>query len=102
MTGYGFEDENDHELPDLPKLPKKAGRVSNERLKSVVKAGEELGFVPRNPSVTNRSRKAVNKEPQGKILVTGPERVLSALRDLSISKDQPYWKVIEELISETS
>ena len=100
MTGYGFND--DDEPQELPKLLKKRKTVSKTEMQTVGMAGQELGFVSRTPTPQPRNRRLANREPQGKILVTGPERVLEKLRDLSISTNQPYWKVIEDLMANSS
>ena len=99
MSNYGFNDEDDF-VP--PPLPKRTTNVDKGNIKSAVKAGNDMGFVPREvPSVKQtetRDRRRINKEPQGKILITGPERILGKLRELSIERNEPYWKVIERLL----
>jgi hypothetical protein len=99
MSNYGFDDNEDFTPPPLPKRKTSVDKVN---IKTAVKAGNDMGFVPRDlPPVQKtegRDRRSLNKEPQGKILITGPERVLGKLRDMSIKRNEPYWKVIESLL----
>lgn len=101
MSDYGFDETNENFEP--PVLPKRSKQVSKQTVQTAVEVGNSLGFIPRdlpNKSEHKKSdRRQVNKEPQGKILITGPERVLEQLREMSISSNQPYWKVIESLLS---
>ncbi|WP_417839426.1 hypothetical protein [Tritonibacter scottomollicae] len=108
MTDYGFGSDG------LKKVELKSSRkpVKADELEKAVKTGEELGFVDRAPtkskptssvsavetSTSGRRRRV--SEPQGKVLVTGPERVLQQFRDLCDDRGLPYWKVLEELLGE--
>ncbi|WP_162559573.1 hypothetical protein [Tritonibacter mobilis] len=109
MTDYGFGSNG------VPKVELKSTRkpVEPDKIQRAVEEGEELGFVPRSPSkkttkrqssdtapVPTSGRRRKKTEPQGKILITGPERVMQRFRDLCDDRDLPYWKVLEELLSE--
>lgn len=99
MSNYGFEDEDDF-VP--PRLPKRQNRAPKSAIQTAVKAGNDMGFVPRESAtrkaVEVKDRRSINREPQGKILITGPERVLEKLRKISIDTNEPYWRVLEKLI----
>ena len=94
MSNYGL-DEDDDFTP--PQLPKRATKAAKDVVQTAIKAGNDIGFVPRSVP-EKKDRRFLNKEPQGKILVTGPERVLDKLRAMSIQNNVPYWKVIEDLL----
>lgn len=67
------------------------------------KTGKALGFVSRQTKPSRRKPGPKRLEPQGKITVTGPQRVIDALQARSEAMgDAPYWQVIEELLGPTS
>ena len=96
MTDYGFKSD------DVPKVVLRTNKkeVQPKDLKNAVETGKELGFISRSttPTVHNRRRRAT--EPQGKILITGPERVLEKFRALSDEQGVPYWRIIKHLMDE--
>lgn len=100
MSDYGFDETDETFTP--PKLPKRTSNTSKQNVQTAVKAGQEIGFIPRDTASVGthepKDRRQLNKEPQGKILITGPERILAQLRTISIETNQPYWKVVETLL----
>lgn len=96
MTDYGFSSDEDFIAPKLAK--KKQQNIPKEIVASAVEEGASLGFVKRGGGVASKSRRDINREPQGKILITGPDRILNRLRATSIEHNLPYWRVIELLL----
>lgn len=99
MSGYGFDDDDIH-VPLVNLEPSKAN--TSAPLGAAKKAGKELGFVDRSPSNTKpkmRGARRAKSEPQGKILITGPERVLEKLRRYSDEENIPYWLALEKLLT---
>lgn len=96
MTDYGFNNDEEFIAPKLPK--KKQNNLPKEIVAEAVEEGASLGFVKRGGGVTSKTRRDINREPQGKILVTGPERIMDRLRETSIKHNLPYWRVIELLL----
>lgn len=94
---YGFDDEEG--AIALPQTPTKKKRLPEPNLKKKIeKSGENLGFVSR--AVTKRRRPGPRrKEPQDKLTLAGPKRVLDLLRQRSEEMDgAPYWVVLEEYL----
>lgn len=90
---FGFGDD-EVQLPKMVK--KKPAKAANVQL--AVQEGEKLGFVDRGGS---KKRKTGPKqtEPQGKITVTGPKRVLGRLQSFCDERGGvAYWQAIEELL----
>lgn len=92
---YGFDTAA--EPITLPK-PKKRTEATKADTLAAAEAGKALGFVPRD---TERKRKPGPKrvEPQSKISLTGPERVLSRFQDFCDREGGlAYWQGVEELL----
>ena len=101
MTDYGFN-EDDSTPPPLKKTKSTLKQLDVE---SAVAEGEQLGFVARPMGSRSHKRSRRNGrrqvEPQGKLLVTGPERVLDQLREIAAKDGVPYWVVIEDLLDKS-
>jgi hypothetical protein len=95
---YGFDDEDEAiELPK-PKIKKAKSVVAPDIKKKIEKTGENLGFVSRTAS-KRRKPGPRRKEPQDKITLTGPKRVLDLLRQRSEEEGGvPYWQVLEDYL----
>ena len=107
----GFTPEDD----DLPQLkptskplrlaPAKVDTpVPREAVLAAVKAGQGQGFVPRQVQAEAPRRKPGPRrtEPQDKVMLTGPKRVLDRLRDKADAMGGvPYWQALEALFDES-
>ena len=86
---------------DLPTQDEPAHRAPVDRtiLKEAIRAGNELGFVDRDPSV-RRKPGPKRTEPQDKISIPGPKRVIDRYRDFCSEQDVTLWRGLEILLSE--
>ena len=86
---------------DLPTQREPAHRAPVDRtaLKEAVRAGNELGFVDRKAPV-RRKPGPKRTEPQDKISIPGPQRVIDRYRDFCIEQDVTLWRGLELLLSE--
>jgi len=108
----GFTPEDDdttHPKPGTLPLrlaPDKADApVSKEAVLAAVKAGQGQGFVSRQVQVDAPRRKPGPRrtEPQDKLMLTGPKRVLERLREKADSMGGvPYWQALEALLDRNS
>ncbi|MGN7964103.1 hypothetical protein [Brucella sp. 22210] len=108
--GFGDNDEKSASSPtELKKLRLPTAKADTPSSTAVdvaaaLEVGQGLGFLSRQPTSTpivNRPRRPGPKrtEPQGKITVTGPQRVLDQLQAKSDSMGGiPYWQVIDALL----
>lgn len=109
---YGFSDNTAEEAAVPPvKLPEPkpwSERPSEEAVAELARRGQELGFVSREPghaatasvaaAPAGRRRKP---EPQDKVMVAGPARVLKPFRDFCDAEGlSSYWAGIEKLMKE--
>ena len=98
MTRIGFE-KGPLRLSEIKPVEKR--KPSKNETDGAVKAGHELGFVPREvplepkPSPRTRNRK---REKRGNLLIHGPERVLTRFRDFADDADLSYWEAIDRLL----
>ncbi|MCV6574508.1 MAG: hypothetical protein OIF58_02135 [Cohaesibacter sp.] len=98
---YGF---NKPELPADPSITlpaPKAGRKSNKQaVAKALDAGKKLGFVSRE--TRSRRRPGPKRtEPQGKLTLTGPQRVIERLQAYADDLGGvPYWQAIEKLLDD--
>ena len=81
--------------PDLKSRPK----VDQIALSEAVKAGSDLGFVGREPS-TRLKPGPKRKEPQDKVSIPGPKRVVDDFRAFCIGHDLTLWQGLELLLSQ--
>ena len=97
MSGkYGFNG-----TIDLPTQGEPAHRVPVDHtvLKEAVKAGNELGFVARDLPV-RRKPGPKRIEPQDKVSIPGPKRIIDRYREFCIEQDVTLWRGLELLLDE--
>jgi len=91
---YGFA--GGVELPKTPRSKSKA-TVDPPALSEAVRAGEDLGFVSREPSM-RRKPGPKRKEPQDKLTIPGPKRVTDEFRSFCAKRNLTLWQGIEMLL----
>lgn len=75
---YGFNDKT-----DAVKLPSQAAQRKPEPAPDFARirqTGAELGFVPRDAAPARRKTGPKRTEPQDRVTITGPKRVLDRLK----------------------
>ena len=98
MSGkYGFGDGI--ELPETTPTPKPRSRVDQATLSEAVRAGNALGFVSREPSGRLKPGPK-RKEPQDKVSIPGPKRVIDDYRAFCITRELTLWQGLELLLSQ--
>lgn len=104
---YGFDRI---ELP--PAVPeRRPPRPTPETLDQAVQAGRSLGFVARDPAVeggpdvpketappVRRKPGPKRREPQDKLSIPGPKRVIDAFRGYCAEEDLTLWQGLERLL----
>ncbi|MGE4409616.1 MAG: hypothetical protein AB7D33_03485 [Sphingobium sp.] len=107
MTKYGFPSDDEIETPpiSLPSPKAKTAKPEPQLLEEAVKAGREMGFVPREPEskANAQVRRAGRRktEPQDKILIAGPARVIEEFRSFCDEQNMPsYWLALETLMKQ--
>lgn len=93
---YGFGQEEPGEIvlpPPKPATPK----PTPAEVAGAVEAGESLGFVTREPN-SGAGRRRKKGEPQDKMFISGPARVIANFKDYADKQGLPYWQVIENLM----
>lgn len=108
----GFTAEDDDATPLKPVVqsvrlaPAKADSpVAKEAVLAAVKAGQGQGFVARQMQAEAPRRKPGPRrtEPQDKLMLTGPKRVLDRLREKADAMGGvPYWQALEALLDRSS
>lgn len=86
---------------ELPKVGMPQGRptVDKTALTEAVQAGHNLGFVDRDPG-TRRKPGPKRTEPQDKVSIPGPTRVIDAFRAFCTAHDVTLWQGLEMLLEE--
>ena len=98
MSGkYGFSGGID--LPKTTPDPKLRPKVDGSSLSEAVKAGVDLGFVSREPT-TRLKPGPKRKEPQDKVSIPGPKRVVDDFRAFCSSRNLTLWQGLELLLEE--
>jgi hypothetical protein len=98
MSGkYGFSGGID--LPKTTSEPKPRPKVDRSSLNEAVKAGADLGFVSREPT-TRLKLGPKCKEPQDKVSIPGPKRVVDDFRAFCSTSDLTLWQGLELLLEE--
>ncbi|MBB3988500.1 hypothetical protein GGQ68_004857 [Sagittula marina] len=98
MSGkYGFSGGID--LPKTTPKPKPRPKVDGDSLSEAVKAGADLGFVSREPS-TRLKPGPKRKEPQDKVSIPGPKRVVDDFRAFCSARNLTLWQGLELLLSQ--
>lgn len=97
MTGkYGFGGGIDLPKADASKLRPAIDRTS---LTDAVRAGNDLGFVSREPALRSKPGPK-RKEPQDKVSIPGPKRVTDQFRAFCAQHDLTLWQGLDLLLSE--
>ena len=92
---YGFTGGID--LPKTTPAPKARPKVDGNSLSEAVKAGANLGFVSREPA-TRLKPGPKRKEPQDKVSIPGPKRVVDEFRAYCRAHDVTLWEGLERLL----
>ena len=102
MSKYGFSAEATAEALSLPSPKQKREKPATELVVEAVKAGEGLGFVSREPraeATASRRGGRRKSEPQDKLLIAGPARVIADFRAYCERENIPsYWAALEILM----
>lgn len=95
MSKYGFG--GGVKLPDpVPSKPREA--VDPRSLEQALAAGEELGFVSREAPASRRKPGPKRTEPQDKVSIPGPKRVIDAFRRYCTEENVTLWQGLEQLL----
>lgn len=97
MSKYGFS--GGIELPKPPKSSKARPKVEPGSVEKAVEAGKFLGFVSREAS-TRLKPGPKRKEPQDKVSIPGPKRVVDDFRAFCRERNLTLWQGLELLLSE--
>lgn len=94
MSKYGFGGGLD--LP-APTPPRTRAPVDKVALQEAVTAGEQLGFVSREP-LAKRKPGPKRTEAQDKVSIPGPKRVIDAFRQYCAEENVTLWQGLEALL----
>ena len=94
---YGFG--GGIKLPKADAAPKVLPKADHNRLTEAVQAGDSLGFVDREPA-GRRTPGPKRTEPQAKISIPGPTRVIDSFRAFYQEHDVTLWRGLELLLSD--
>lgn len=97
MSKYGFGGGID--LPKPSEVSKTRPHVEPSSVNKAVEAGKTLGFVSRDAS-TRLKPGPKRKEPQDKVSIPGPKRVVDEFRAFCRERDLTLWQGLELLLSE--
>ncbi len=98
MSGkYGFG--GGIELPKTTSKPRPRPQVDGNSLSEAVKAGNDLGFVSREPT-TRLKPGPKRREAQDKVSIPGPKRVVDDFRAFCSSRNLTLWQGLEFLLEE--
>jgi len=97
MSKYGFGAGGGIELPRANTSTKQRSKVETEIVEKAVQAGSELGFVSREPS-TRLKPGPKRTEPQDKVSIPGPKRVVDDFRNFCRSHNMTLWQGLEYLL----
>lgn len=98
MSGkYGFSGGID--LPKTTHVSKPRPKVDENSLNDAIKAGADLGFVSREPT-TRLKPGPKRKEPQDKVSIPGPKRVIDNFRAFCSTHNLTLWQGLELLLEE--
>jgi hypothetical protein len=97
MNKYGFSGGID--LPQTtPERPARR-KVDTESLSQAVQAGNEMGFVSREPARRTKPGPK-QREAQDKVSIPGPKRVTDAFRTFCRERDLTLWEGLELLLND--
>lgn len=97
MSKYGFG--GGIELPKPSKAPRVRHRAEPGSVDRAVEAGKSLGFVSREGSVRSKPGPK-RKEPQDKVSIPGPKRVIDEFRTFCQERNITLWQGLELLLSD--
>jgi hypothetical protein len=95
VTKYGFG--GGIELPKLDKSDTLRPKAEPSSINDAVRAGSNLGFVNREPQ-TRLKPGPRRTEPQGKVSIPGPSRVIDEFRAFCQSHNMTLWQGLELLL----
>ena len=95
MSKYGFGGGIELPKQDTPAKPRP--KIATDQVEKAVQAGSELGFVNREPS-TRLKPGPKRTEPQDKVSIPGPKRVVDDFRSFCRSRDLTLWQGLEYLL----
>jgi len=95
MSKYGFS--SGIELPKTSVPGKPRPKVAAENVEKALQAGSELGFVSREPS-TRLKPGPKRSEPQDKVSIPGPKRVVDDFRTFCRTHNLTLWQGLEYLL----
>ncbi|MEM6899080.1 MAG: hypothetical protein AAF583_04835 [Pseudomonadota bacterium] len=95
MSKYGFGGGIELPKKDAPVRPRP--KVESESVEKAVQAGSELGFVSREPA-TRLKPGPKRTEPQDKVSIPGPKRVVDEFRAFCRSRNMTLWQGLEHLL----
>lgn len=94
---YGFG--GGIELPVNTPAPKKREPTDRQAVARAVEAGNELGFVSREPPKRLKPGPK-RREPQDKVSIPGPKRVIDDFRNFCADQDITLWQGLELLLAQ--
>lgn len=97
MSKYGFG--GGIELPKPSEASRTRPKVEPSSVEKAVEAGKSMGFVSREDS-TRLKPGPKRKEPQDKVSIPGPKRVVDDFRAFCRDHDLTLWQGLELLLSE--
>ncbi|WP_162685623.1 hypothetical protein [Roseovarius amoyensis] len=97
MSKYGFG--GGIELPKPSDAPRTRPKAEPSSVEKAVEAGKNLGFVSRESS-TRLKPGPKRKEPQDKVSIPGPKRVVDEYRAFCRENNLTLWQGLELLLSE--
>lgn len=98
MNKYGFS-EGGIDLPQTTPTRPARRKVDADSLTQAVQAGNEMGFVSREP-VQRTKPGPKRREPQDKVSIPGPKRVTDAFRAFCRERDLTLWEGLELLLND--
>ncbi len=99
MSKYGFGGGIDLPKTTVPLKPRP--KLEPAQVEKAVQAGSELGFVNREPSARLKPGPK-RKEPQDKVSIPGPKRVVDDFRRFCQHRNLTLWQGLELLLAESS
>ena len=96
MSKYGFG--GGIELPKTTTSTKPRPKIEAESVERAVQAGSQLGFVSREPS-TRLKPGPKRTEPQDKVSIPGPKRVVDDFRNFCRLRNLTLWQGLEYLLN---
>jgi hypothetical protein len=92
---YGFG--GGIQLPKQEAAPPQSKQEAPD-ISKAIKAGNDLGFVSREPS-TRRKPGPKRREPQDKVSIPGPKRIIDRYRAYCAERNLTLWQGLEDLLN---